>query len=329
MALTRRIMATTAVAALALTGCGQQKPAAGGEGEETSWPTGSFTLMVPGDAGGGWDGTGRALTQAMETSGLVQDTQVINQGGAAGTIGLASFVENSRENSLSISGSTMIGGILLTDSAVTLDDVQPAAVLISEPVVLAVRADSPYKSLDDFLSALKKDTKGTSVAVGSTGGVDHLGFAQVAEAAGVDPTKLNAVSFKDGGLTSVLNGDVAAGFSTLQQWRPQIENGDLRVLGVTSAERVEGLDAPTFMEQGIDVEWATWHGLVAPKDTTKEEAAAIADFLAEVQATDAWQEAVEKNDWTDEFMVGEEADEYFEEQRALYEDLLPRLGLTG
>lgn len=326
MALAHRIMATTAVIALALTGCGQQKPqSAESEGK---WPTGPLTLMVPGDAGGGWDGTGRALTQAMKTSGLVEDTQVINQGGAAGTIGLASFVEDSQDDSLSITGSTMIGGIILTDSAVTLEDVQPVGVLISEPVVLAVPAESPYETLDDFLVALKEDPAGTAVAIGSTGGVDHLGFAQVAQAAGVDPTKLNEVSFKDGGLTSVLNGDVEAGFSTLQQWRPQIDSGDLRVLGVTSAERIEGLDAPTFIEQGIDVEWATWHGLVAPKDTTEEEAAAIADTLTAVHATDAWQEAIKKNDWTDSFMAGDEAKAYFEEQIALYEELLPSLGLT-
>lgn len=314
-----------AIAGLVLSGCGQQQP--GSARSEGAWPQGSLTLTVPADPGGGWDGTGRALTQAATAEGLVSDAQVLNQGGAAGTIGLSSFVESGSDNSMLITGSTMIGGTILTDSAVTLDDIEPAGVLISEPVVLAVPADSEFETLDGFLAALEKDPSGTPVAIGSTGGVDHLGFAQVAEAAGVDPTKLNAVSFKDGGLTSVLNGGVKAGFSTLQQWRPQIDGGDLRVLGITSAEPVEGVDAPTFIEQGIDVEWATWHGLAVPSGTTEEESAAIDEFLTKLHDSDAWQEAVEVNDWTDNFLTGEEADAYFEEQIAMYEELIPRLDL--
>lgn len=328
MKLTMNTLALGAVIALALTGCGQQQPGGASANETTQYPTGKFTMMVPGDAGGGWDGTGRAFVRAVEENELAESTQVINQGGAGGTIGLASFVKSNDKNSLSITGSTMVGGILTTKSPITLEDVEPAAVLALEYVVLAVPADSPYKTAQDFLDDLKKDPEGTPVAVGSTGGVDHLGFAQVAEAAGVDPTKLNAVSFKDGGLTSVLNGDVKAGFSTLQQWAPQYESGDLRILGVTAPERIEGFDAPTFMEQDIDVDWASWRGLVSVKDVTEQESAAIDEFLTSVHESKEWQDALDTNQWADAFMVGDEADAYFDEQQELYADLLPRLGLA-
>ena len=324
---TLTIGAVGAMMALTLTSCGQT-PSQGQAGEASSYPGGKFTMMVPGDAGGGWDGTGRALVRAIDENDLAPSTQVINQGGAGGTIGLASFVKSNDKNSLSITGSTMVGGILTSKSAVTFDDVEPAAVLALEYVVVAVPADSPYKTLADFLADLKKDPAGTPVAVGSTGGVDHLGFAMVAEKAGVDPTKINAVSFKDGGLTSVLNGDVKAGFSTLQQWAPQYESGDLRVLGVTSPERVEGLDAPTFMEQGIDVDWASWRGLVSVKDVTDQESAEIDAFLTKIHQSQTWQDALKSNNWADSFMVGEEADAYFDEQEKLYSELLPRLGLA-
>lgn len=326
MKLAKNLAVTVAVAALALTGCGQEAPAPASE-ETAAYPTGDFTMAIGGDAGGGWDATGRAFTRAIDENDLASGTQVTNQGGAGGTLALASFIEKDDKNSMLITGSTMVGGVLTTGSPQTLEDVRPAAVLALEYIVLAVPADSPFKTADDFLAALKEDPEGTAVAVGSTGGVDHLGFAIIAEEAGIDPTKLNAVSFKDGGLTSVLNGDVVAGFSTVQQWAPQYESGDLRVLGVTSAEPVPGLDAPTFIEQGIDIDWASWRGLAASKSITDEEEPAMNEWLTAVYETETWQEALETNGWGDAFMVGDEADAYFEEQKELYADLLPRLGL--
>lgn len=316
------LLAITSLAACGQSGSGAQEGAVDG-----GFPSGdTLALMIPGDAGGGWDATGRSFAKAFQDAGQVETVEITNMGGAAGTIGLASFVEQDNPDSLSITGSTMVGGIILNDSPSSLtEDVEPAAVLADEYIVLAVPADSPYENLDDFIAELKQDPASVPVAVGSTGGVDHLAFGLMAQTAGVEPSAINAVSFKDGGLTSVLNGDVKAGVSTMTQWQAQYESGDLKVLGVTSPERLDQLDAPTFIEQGVDVEFSSWRGLLAPKSIG--DSAALEDALTAAHDSASWQETLEVNGWVDNFKVGEEADAFFEEQEQVYQELIDSLGL--
>ena len=145
-------------------------------------------MMVPANPGGGWDATGRAVLQALESEGLHKGgAQVINKGGAGGTIGLAEFVSTMKgnDNAMMVMGAIMVGGILTNKSAVTLDQVVPLARLTIEYNAIAVAPNSPFKTLKDFTDALKADPGKVSVGGGSAGGVDHITLALIGQAVGV------------------------------------------------------------------------------------------------------------------------------------------------
>src|ERR671918_1798566 len=119
----------------------------------------SLKMMIPANPGGGWDQTGRNLAAAMQSAKLVSGVQFDNKGGAAGTIGLAQFVNASKgdPNAVMVGGMVMVGGILLNKSPVSLSQVTPIARLTSEWEVIVVPANSPHKTLADLLKAFKEN----------------------------------------------------------------------------------------------------------------------------------------------------------------------------
>ena len=116
-------------------------------------PAGTLKMMIPANPGGGWDQTGRQLAAAMQSAKLVQSVSFENKGGAAGTPGLAQFVNSAKgdPNAVMIGGLVMVGGIILNKSPVDLTMVTPIARLTSEYEVIVVPTASPHKTLDDLV----------------------------------------------------------------------------------------------------------------------------------------------------------------------------------
>ncbi len=330
----RRSLITTAVAGasgLLLVACGQDAP--GSEAEDGGGgypPQGQLQVIAPAAPGGGWDGTARAMQAVIDTTELASNTQVVNIDGAGGTIGLSRFVSNDDPNQLMVMGATLVGAIEVNGSEQTIEDVVPVARLTAEYHVLVVPKDSPFQTLDDFTQAFKADPGGTAIGGGSAGGTDHMTAGLYAEAIGVDPTKLNYIPYSGGGeaLAAILGGKVAGGISNVQEWAGQIESGELRVLAVSSPEPLESLDAPTFIEQGVDVELANWRGVLAPPGTSEEDRAEIQDFLTEMHDSQEWQDTLEKNAWEDYFLVGDDLDPFFAEQTQQIQQTLAKIGLV-
>ena len=175
----------------------------------------TLKMMIPANPGGGWDQTGRNLAAAMQSGKLVSGVQFDNKGGAAGTIGLAQFVNGSKgdPNAVMIGGMVMVGGIILNKSPVNLSQVTPIARLTSEWEVIVVPANSPHKTLGDLLKAFKDNPGKVSWGGGSAGGTDHILIGLIAKEIGVDPAKINYVPFKGGGeaIAAILGGHVTAG----------------------------------------------------------------------------------------------------------------------
>src|SRR5699024_10981280 len=98
---------------------------------------------------------------------------------------------------------------------------------------------------------------------------------------------------------AILSNDVTAGASGVAEFADQIEAGEMRLLAVSSEEPIEGLDAPTVIDEGYDVTIANWRGVVAPPEISDDERDAIVTMIEEMQGTDEWQEILETNDWED------------------------------
>jgi putative tricarboxylic transport membrane protein len=285
-------------------------------------------MMIPANPGGGWDTTGRELGKAMLASGAVKNIQYDNKGGAAGTIGLAQFVNSAKgdPNALIMGGMVMVGGIIQNKSAVKLSQVTPVARLTSEYEVIVVPANGP-KTLKELLDKFKANPGSVSWGGGSAGGTDHILAGMIAKAIGVEPGKVNYVPFKGGGeaVSAIIGGHVTAGISGLSEFAQHIKSGKMRALAVSSVKAIEGI--PSLKEQGIDVELANWRGVFAAPGITKTQRDDLVKAVEKAVQSKEWKETLKKQDWDDFYLAGDAYGTYVEAENKRLGDILGALDL--
>ena len=289
-------------------------------------------IVAPAKPGGGWDQTARAIQAAMQDAGLASGVQVVNVAGAGGTIGLAQFVTSKKRkgDAILVGGLVMVGAILTNKAPVSLADVTPLARLTGEYQLIVVPADSPIQSMADLTAKLKEDPGAVSWAGGSAGGTDHILAGLVAKAAGVDPTKVNYIAHSGGGeaLSAILGGHVTAGVSGYEEFAPQIAAGKLRGIGLSSDERLPGIDVPTLKEQGIDVSLVNWRGLFAPPQIRDADKAALSEAVAKMVESPAWQETLKTRGWLNLYLPADEFATFLAEDEAKVTTTLKDIGLV-
>lgn len=152
---------------------------------------------------------------------------------------------------------------------------------------------------------------------------------ETARAVGVDPRKVNYITYDGGGdlLTALLGKKIAAGTTGLGEFVDQIEAGQVRVLAVSGAERVEGIDAPTLTEAGIDLTFTNWRGILAPPGISGEARDAMVRALTDLHGTQQWRDALVKNGWSDAFSTGADFEQFLRDQDRRVSTTLNELGL--
>jgi putative tricarboxylic transport membrane protein len=289
----------------------------------------SLKMMIPANPGGGWDQTGRSLAAAMQSAKLVSGVQFDNKGGAAGTIGLAQFVNTHKgdPNAVMIGGLVMVGGIILGKSPVNLSQVTPLARLTSEWEVIVVPAQSPHKTLADLLKAFKENPGKVSWGGGSAGGTDHILIGLIARDIGVDPARVNYVPYKGGGeaVASILGGHVTAGVSGLGEFAEHIKSGKMRALAVSAPARTDGI--ASLKEQGIKVELGNWRGIFGAPGVTPSQRDALVKLVKDATETPAWKATLQKYGWTGEFLGGDDFRKFLDEDITRTTAIINSLGL--
>jgi putative tricarboxylic transport membrane protein len=288
-------------------------------------------LVAPAAPGGGWDQTARAMQSAMVAAGAAKSVQIANDPGAGGTVGLAKFVNAKGDGSqLLVNGFVMVGAILRNKSPVTLDQTTPIARLTGEYLVIVVPASSPIKSAQELAAAVKADPAKVTWAGGSAGGVDHILVALFAKTVGADPTRINYIPFSGGGesLAALLGGKVTAGVSGYGEYEGQIKAGKLRVIAVTSPKRLDGVEAPTLKEQGIDLELANWRSVVAPPGISEAQRKALADAVEKLAKSPAWAETLKQKGWDDAYLGGEAFAKFLKDEQARVLEVMKTVGLV-
>lgn len=290
-------------------------------------------IVAPAAPGGGWDQTARAMQQALQRAGIVTTPVVDNIPGAAGTIGLARFSGAQRGNgdALLVSGLIMLGGIVMHDSPVTFADATPIARLTGEYEVLTVPTSSPFRTLDDLMRAFEERPESISWGGGSAGGSDQILAGLIAAAVGVEPRRVNYIAFSGGGeaLAAILGGQVSVGINGLAEFAAQIEAGTVRVLAISSAQRLPGIDAPTLRERGIDIEFENWRSVLAPPGI---DAPARAKLTAAVEAmvrSAEWRELLDRYRWLDRYLAGDAFAAFSAAEEGRVRSVLADLGVGG
>jgi putative tricarboxylic transport membrane protein len=291
-----------------------------------------YTIIAPANPGGGWDQTARSLQVVLQEEGISGNVQVQNVPGAGGTIGLAQFASQQKgnANALIVGGYVMVGAILTNNSPVTLKDVTPIARLTGEYEAIVVPASSDIQTIGDLVAKLKAEPGSVSWGGGSAGGTDHITVGLVAKAAGVDPTKINYIAYSGGGeaLASILGSQVTAGISSYGEFEGQVKAGTLRLLAVSSAERLEGVDAPTLKESGLDVVIENWRMVAAAPGLTPEQEAAVAADIEKLAKSAGWQETLKTKGWMDTYLAGDEFKAQLDKDVASTAAILKDIGLV-
>ncbi|SCX04336.1 Bug family tripartite tricarboxylate transporter substrate binding protein [Mycolicibacterium fluoranthenivorans] len=317
-------LAVLLAVALLLTACGVTR------GEQAGGLH-RLRMMVPNSPGGGYDLTARTAVKIMEDRDITGRVEVFNVIGAGGTVAMARLM-NERGNGdlMMMMGLGVVGAVYTNGSSARASNATALAKMVEEQEGILVPADSPFKTVQDMVAAWKADPAKVTIGGGSSpGGPDHLFPMETARAVGVDPRKVNFITYDGGGdlLTALLGKKVAVGTSGLGEYVDQIEAGQVRVLAVSGTERVEGVDAPTLTEAGINLTFTNWRGVLAPPGISEDARQALVKVLEDLHATDAWKEALVRNGWSDAFMTGEKFEQFLKDQDQRVSTTLTELGL--
>lgn len=291
-----------------------------------------YKIMAPAAPGGGWDQTARSMQSALQDEKISDSVQVYNVPGAGGTIGLAQFVNqaNGDPSQLIVGGYVMVGAILTNNSPVTLDQITPIARLTGEYEAIVVPAASEIKDMAGLVEKLKADPGSVSWGGGSAGGTDHITAGLIAKAAGVDPTKVNYIAFSGGGeaLAAILGNQVTVGISGYGEFAEQVKGGTLRIIGISSDERVAGIDAPTYKEGGVDVSIQNWRMVAAAPGISDEQKAAITADIEKMNNSETWKKTLADKGWANTYLAGDAFTEQLKKDIASTTEILKDIGLV-
>ena len=291
----------------------------------------SYEIVAPASPGGGWDQTARAMQQAMADENIAT-AQVVNVPGAGGTIGLAQFAANDAgdPSKLLVGGYVMVGAIITNQASTTLDDVTPIARLTGEYEALVVPAASDIKDVNGLVEKLKADPGAVTWGGGSAGGTDNIAAGLIAKAVDVDPRAVNYIPFSGGGeaLAAILGGQVTVGISGLSEFQSQVESGALRLIAVTAPEPIEGLDAPTLIEQGVPVDIQNWRMVAAAPGISDDEVAKITGDVETMVNSPTWRGILESRGWENTYLAGDPFKEVLAKNITDTHGILKDLGLA-
>ncbi len=289
-------------------------------------------FLIPGGAGGGWDGTARGTGEALTKAGIVGSASYENMSGGGGGKAIGFLIENAASNhgTLMVNSTPIIIRSLVGRFPHNFRDLTMIAGTIGDYQAIITGKDSPYKNFADVVAAYKKNPREVSVGGGSVpGSLDHLSIAMAFQAAGADPTKVKYIAYDAGGKlnAAILSGEVAAGSTGFSEAVGLAKAGEMRILAVTAPERVAAFkDAPTLKEQGIDVTFVNWRGFFAAPGLPEDKANMYRKAIAAMYATPEWKAVRDRNGWVDIHNSGKDFVAFLENQEKVIKTLMQQLG---
>lgn len=234
--------------------------------QPASYPSRPIEIIIPYDSGGTTDTVTRIVGEQLHDV-LGVSVVHVNKPGGGGVAGAVYARQQKRDGYtlLAHASGFQITPLLDSSCPYKLEEFKPLAKFTSGPLILAVKKDSPWKSLEDFLAAARANPGLVTVGVPGVGTIQDF-VGRLVEAS--SKTKLNPIVFKGDGpnLTALLGGHVQASIAGITALTPHLKSGDLKGLAITSPERNEAYgDIPTFREKGLDdATLFAWVGIFAP-----------------------------------------------------------------
>jgi putative tricarboxylic transport membrane protein len=292
----------------------------------------SIHFLIPGGAGGGWDGTARGTGEALTTAGLVGSASYENMSGGGGGKAIGFLIENADSNH----GTLMVNSTPIVIRSLTgvfphnFRDLTLVSGTIGDYAAMVVSKNSPINSMSDLIAAYEADASATAIGGGSVpGGMDHLVAAMVMEAAGKDALGVKYIPYDAGGkaMAALLSGEIAALSTGFSEAVDLANAGEVKIIGVTSDERVGAApNAMTMKEQGINTSFVNWRGFFGAPGLPAEKTAMYQDAIEKMYATPEWEAVRARNGWVNIHNSGDDFKVFLEAQEQVIGDLMKKLG---
>lgn len=289
------------------------------------YPERDVTLVVQSSAGGGSDIFARTVSKELGDLKLVDRTLLVeNRPGGSGAVAYSYTAKHKGDPYiLQTTASSFFTTPLLGQSPVGPADFTPVAAIAQDPYVLAVNANSKYKTLADLIAA-------KSISAGTTGVVNDQTIlaALLTKGSGLE---IRSVPFDGDGdvMSAVLGGHIDAIFGNPSEILQQIESKDLRPLAVSTDTRLEALpDVPTFKELGYDIVHTQLRAIVMPKDVPDEALKYWQTRLEKLASSDEWKKNyVEKYNLQSAYVAGDDLKALFNKTTDAFREQMKAAGL--
>ena len=311
--------------ALVLSGCGGAKD----QGKKDTYPDKPVEFVVHTNPGDGVETFIRTAGDTMNKEKMVgQPINIINKVGGSGAAAMSYVADKkSDQYTLITAQPSTLTTPLRNNLKVSYKNFTPICNMIAEESVVAVRTESPFKSMSDLIEAAKKSPKSVSHGVEVLGSADTILDYMIAKKTGV---QFNMISFKGGSenMIALLGGNVDFITVNPSEAVGQVQAGKVRLLGVASNKRMAKLpDVPTLKEQGIDVVFQSFRGVNGTAEMKPETVKYWEDAFKKVTQAPAWKKYLEDNYITDTYMNSADFSKYLAEQEVMYKEILTEMGV--
>lgn len=299
-------------------------------------PSQTVNYVIGVAPGGSVDLYARGVKQALDSLRLANGQTVVaeNRPGAAGLLALQQLQRN-RGNAhyLSTFHTGAVAGQASGMLKADLREFVPVAMLVEETTLFAVGADSPLKTAQDMVQALKRDPASLKIAVAPARGLNlHLALAKTLQLAGVDVTKLTVVPFRSSAdsMAALLGGHVDMVAATGPTVVPLAQGGKVRMLVSCAAQRGTGplANVPTWRELGVAADYISYNGVLLPGGVDAVQIRFWENALQKVAAAPEWRAMVEKSGNRPVFKGYVDSYRYLEKELIESRQLVTLLGLN-
>ena len=295
-----------------------------------AWPQRPIELIVPFAAGGGTDVVARALAEVARKH-LPQDLIVLNRAGASGAVGWTELA-NARPDGYKIGiitvELTMIPHMGLTK--ISSDAVLPVARLNADPATIAVRADSPYRSIEELIAAARKDEAAVRIGNAGPGSLGHLAAAALQDKAGV---QFNHAPYRGANpaVLDLLGGHIEAVAVTPVEVATYVAAGKIRPLAIMAEQRIQaGWEAvPTLKERGIDLLIGGWRGLAVPRNTPDAVVQTLRKAMTQTLKDPVLRETMAKQNMGEGYLDQEAFKAVIDRDNATFRQLIHKLDIKA
>jgi putative tricarboxylic transport membrane protein len=290
-------------------------------------------FMVHTDPGGGGDLLARETIEMLKAEKLIEGTWTVNnQAGGGGAKALAYLANQKGRNDVIFVSTNVMLATPLTSKEVknSYTEYTPIAHLAQDGNIIAVQAESPYKTMKDFVDAAKAKPNQLNQSGGSLTSTDNLAREVIMKATGA---QWNFLSFPGGGerIAALLGGNADLMITQPPEVAEQVKAGKLRVIGTLGDKRLAALpDVPTLAEQGFNVEIPTSHrGIMGPGGMPAAEVAAFEALFKRLTETESWKQYITRNSSVALFMPAAEFKAYLDKENTRLDSLLGELGMKA